>query len=224
MDGMRSRWLDQTDTIKSAIAFARLQSIGHGLEVGRAYSKNLTSILRGDLGDWRDKIDWPDRVFSDPIARTDFYAQQGLDQSLTNFPATAFRESTKIAGLGRGRPRLVRIYAPTVTLRPASWEDEHALERTNEAHDWLLRLETNIRRFVDERMTTACGLAWPKHRLPKGMYDEWRERKRLADRIRRLHSLSADNLQGGQLARDIRFRVSSPRKCSRVLSTPSPDP
>jgi HEPN superfamily Swt1-like protein len=42
----------------------------------------------------------------------------------------------------------------------------------------LLRFETQLRRFIDKQMTNAFGPEWPKHRLPKGMYEKWQEKKR----------------------------------------------
>jgi hypothetical protein len=38
-----------------------------------------------------------------------------------------------------------------------------------------------LRRFIDKHMTRAFGPNWPKHRLPNGMYDEWKERKHIAE-------------------------------------------
>ena len=52
--------------------------------------------------------------------------------------------------------------------------------RTNKAQDWLLRLETQLRAFIDEQMTQAFGTDWPKSRLPNGLYEEWQEKKRKA--------------------------------------------
>jgi hypothetical protein len=56
-------------------------------------------------------------------------------------------------------------------------EEERGLVRTNEAHDLLLRLETQLRKFIDEAMTGAFGVDWHKRRLPNGLYEQWREKK-----------------------------------------------
>ena len=37
-----------------------------------------------------------------------------------------------------------------------------------------------MRRFIDQQMTAAFGLDWPKSRLPNGLYDQWQEKKRKA--------------------------------------------
>jgi hypothetical protein len=71
------------------------------------------------------------------------------------------------------------------------------LTRTNAAHDLLLRLETHLRRFLDELMTKKFGTDWCKSRLPNGICDRWREKKEAAmqaggedwlfDRLRGFH-------------------------------------
>ncbi len=56
-------------------------------------------------------------------------------------------------------------------------DDEDGLVRTNNAHNWLQRLERLLRRFIDEQMTLAFGADWPKHRLPGGFRDRWEDKK-----------------------------------------------
>jgi len=113
------------------------------------------------------------------VARSDFYISLGFDQALTDFPAPAFEQSVDIAGLRREPPSLVDRYGVPVP-RSDDGDEEESLARTNMAHDWLLRLETQLREFIDERMTRAFGADWPKRRLPNGMYEEWQEKKRKA--------------------------------------------
>ena len=54
--------------------------------------------------------------------------------------------------------------------------------RTSVAHDWLLRLETNLRQFIDSQMTRAFGAEWPKYRLPNGLYEEWLRKQQEAEK------------------------------------------
>ena len=42
-----------------------------------------------------------------------------------------------------------------------------AFERTNNAHDLLQRFESQLRRFIDERMEAKFGPSWTKHRIPR---------------------------------------------------------
>jgi hypothetical protein len=180
MEAMRSPWLDAREALRSIGGFAEMQSIGHALRTMPAFDQRLTEALRVDLGDWRDRVTWPDAVFVDPIARSEFYVSHGFDTGLTDFPAPAFEESLALAGLGGEPPTLLEIYGAPI---PPSTDDdeEEALSRTNTAHDWLLRLETQLRWFIDEVMTSEFGPDWAKHRLPNGMYDKWQDKKRVAE-------------------------------------------
>ena len=179
VEGMRTPWLDVQESLRSMGGFAALQGIGHALKDMPAFGHNLADALRVDLGDWRDTITWPTKVFTDLGARADFYVGLGFDSALTNFPAPAFEESLRIADLRREPPPLVDRYGSPI---PATDDDEEGLVRTNMAHDWLLRLETQVRRFIDEQMTEAFGPDWPKHQLPKGLYDQWQDKKQKAQK------------------------------------------
>jgi hypothetical protein len=154
-----------------------LQGIGRALVSMPSFGDSLASALRIDLGDWRDPIAWRTEMFTDLAARSDFYVSLGFDRALTDFPAPAFAQSLDIAGLRREPPSLVDRYGAPVD-RSNDDDKEDGLARTNMAHDWLLRLETQLREFIDERMTRAFGTDWPKHRLPNDLYESWQEKKR----------------------------------------------
>ena len=91
-------------------------------------------------------------------------------------PVSVFGQTLLIPGPRRESLSLVDRYGPPV---PSSGDsnEEASLARTNMAHDWLQRLETHLRRFIDDRMTRAFGPDWPKHRLPNGMYDQWKKKE-----------------------------------------------
>ncbi len=179
IESMRTPWLDIQETMCSMEGFAALQGIGHALKNMPSFGQELGVALRVDLGDWRDTITWPQEIFTDLEARSGFYVARGFDTTLTNFPAPAFEESLDIADLRREPPRLVDLYGEPVAASEDE-DEEGGLARTNTAHDWLLRLETQTRRFIDEQMTKAHGADWPRHRLPNGIYDQWQEKKRKA--------------------------------------------
>ena len=181
---MHSPWLDQLDAMKSLHGLAGVQGIGDLLAQMPTHDDDVAASLRLGLGDWRDPITWPDDVISSLPARSEFYVQLGFDRTLVDFPAAAFEESVEIAGLRDDPPPLVEAYGPPVPW-PEDATEQAALGRTNVAHDWLQRLETNLRRFIDAVMTQAFGANWPRHRLPNGMYDKWVEKKRAAEKERR---------------------------------------
>ena len=172
MEPMHTPWLETQESLRWLAGFAEIRDIGTMLARMPTFDDTVSAALRTDLGDWRDKITWPETVLTDLCARGAFYADLGFDPSLTNFPALAFQKSAEIAGLRREPPPLVDAYGDPVP-RVEDNDEEEALVRTNMAHDWLQRLETNLRRFIDARMTAAFGAEWPGRQLPNGVYDQW---------------------------------------------------
>jgi len=179
IEEMRTPWLDAQDVLRSVSGFAELHGIGHALENMRAFDDNLAEALRTSLGDWRAPISWQPEIFSDLSLRSDFYAELGFNHALTALPAPAFEETLNISGLRRQPPPLIVRYEPPVPS-PDDDEQEEGFARANTAHDWLQRLETQLRAFIDEKMTRAFGVDWARHRLPNGLYDQWIEKKRKA--------------------------------------------
>jgi hypothetical protein len=179
MTRMRTPWLDMQEQMRSVAGFAELQGIGAALNAHAVFDESLTAALRLGLGDWRDTITWPKDIFTDLAARSEFYAGLGFNHALTDFPAPAFEQSLDIAGLRREPPLIILLYGAPVAPADDDSEEE-GLARTNTAHDWLLRLETQLRSFIDSAMTQSFGPKWPKQRLPNGLYDEWQEKKRKA--------------------------------------------
>ena len=88
-----------------------------------------------------------------------------------------------LAGVGAGAERApaAKTYGPPIPSGSDSDEEER-LARTNQAHDWLQRLESHLRRFIDSEMTKAFGPDWPRHQLPNNKYDEWKTRMETAGR------------------------------------------
>ena len=109
-------------------------------------------------------------------ARTDFYTDLGFDVGLTDMPMPAFLEATAAADIRSEPPSLVESYGPPVPSA-ANLDEEAALARTNQAHDWLQRLESQLRCFIDTEMTLAFGPDWPRHQLPNGKYKQWKDKK-----------------------------------------------
>jgi len=83
-----------------------------------------------------------------------------------------------IAGLKESPPPLIYAY----NLEPEVGEDEEesAFRRTNKAHDRLQRFETQMRRFIDEKMKVGFGADWIKHQVPNGIHERWFEKKQKA--------------------------------------------
>ena len=176
---MKTPWLDVRNELGSVRRVLELRQIGEIIGSQATFSKSVAAQVRIRLGDWRAPITWPNNIWRDLAARADFYANIGFNSDLTDLPTPAFREATEMAGIRSKPPSLVDSYAPPVPSSPEA-DEEAAFDRTNEAHDWLQRFESHLRQFIDVEMTEAFGPNWPKHRLPNGMYDEWKAKKNAA--------------------------------------------
>ena len=181
MESMRSPWMEIANPTASASAFAAIQEMGSALSRVRAYDADLSSALRLELGDWRQPVDWPVAIFVDLEARSTFYASLGVNTALTNMPTPAFRETLGIANLWAPPPVLIERYKGNGLEEPEDGE-EAGFARTNEAHNRLQRLESQLRKFIDDLMTLEAGPNWPKHRLNPAILAKWREKKERAQR------------------------------------------
>lgn len=179
IEAMRAPWLNSGDHLRSITALAEIQGIGNIVTHFPTFELKVGTALRVDLGDWRDEITFPDAIYADLGARVDFYAGLGFDTALTDLPAEAFEESTEIAGLRQQPPTIVDIFGQPIQAA-ANPDEEAALVRTNVAHDWLLRLETRLRFFINTRMTAVFGENWPRGQLPNGLYEKWVEKRERA--------------------------------------------
>ncbi len=177
MEAMHTPWLDVQKTLQSVTSFTKIQGIGRMLERMPAFSDIVCEALRVDLGDWRQKIDWPEAVLTNLDEREAFYTGLGFDSSISDFPSQAFQEITKIAGLGGNPPPLISAYCELLPDVGGGIEEE-GFALNKEAYDWLQRLETNLRHFIDGRMTDAFGADWPNHQLPNGLCDLWVNRSK----------------------------------------------
>ncbi len=99
LESITTPWINNVDAARSVTAILELQGMGNTLRTINGFNLELTAALRFDLGDWRDKITFPESVFIDPVARSDFYVTRGFNPALTDFPETAFHQSLTFIGL-----------------------------------------------------------------------------------------------------------------------------
>lgn len=177
MESMRTPWLDIEDQLRSVGGFVELQKIGYAMRTLPAFDTHLTNALRAELGDWRDKINWPSNIFTDPLARTSFYEERGFDTALTAFPTKAFEQSIDLAGIREVMPPFAQAYNREPEYLD---ETEAGLLRNNEAHDRIQRFETQIRKFIDENMTAVFGEGWVKHQVPGDIQIDWLNKREKA--------------------------------------------
>ncbi len=176
---MTKPWLNMEESMRSVAGLAELHDIGRVLRGMPGFGEGLATPLRLALGDWRDPISWQSDVLADHNLRAGFYADLGFNRELTAFPADAFDEGLYISGVRGERPARIVLYEDQVPAADDATE-EADFARTNMAHDWLLRLESQLRAFIDQQMTRAVGADWVQRRLPNGMYEQWKGKQRKA--------------------------------------------
>jgi hypothetical protein len=175
MGVMRTPFIDPAHSLRSVTGFAELQSIGQTLRGPSLFGDNVAGRLRDSLGDWRKPIDWNGRVLTDALSRSAFYAERGFDQCLTNFSDAAFQESMEIAGI-------IVEHQPSYEGETSDEliDDDEGVQRNGAAYIHLQRFETEIRKFIDERMTAAFGRDWIKHQVHGDIKRQWIERREKA--------------------------------------------
>ena len=178
LETITTPWINRKDAAGSVTALLELQGMGNALRTMMGFDPEFTTVLRLDLGDWRDKITFPESVFINPVARTDFYVNRGFNPALTDFPEAAFHQSLDLAGLDEASLDLVLYGA--ITPRSAAPE-EVGLQRTNRCHDRLQRFERLLRQFIDKEMTVQYGPNWPRKQLAPKIFEEWVSKKQKAE-------------------------------------------
>jgi HEPN superfamily Swt1-like protein len=155
MQVMRTPWLSRDNPLLSAHAFGELFALGRAV--------NTVAPFGADLGEAL-----PRPIFENPVARSQFYYETGLDASLTEFTPEAFDEGMSLAGL------------PVRLDEDSERNEEDGLSRNECAYRQLLRFERELRHFLERVMAEAFGPDWIKQRTPPGMTDSWKEKRQSA--------------------------------------------
>ena len=179
VEAMTIPWLNIHDQNRSLTGLLGLQEIGHVLNAVPDFNIDLDERLRSYLGDWRAPIDWSSEIFTDPVVRSDFYIDRGLDPTLTEFPVAAFDEAITIAGIKHPLPS--RMDAYDYDAHKHESDDEAGFKRNNAAHDRLQRFESRVRAFIDQRMRAAFGENWIKHQVSGEIRQRWKEKRDTAN-------------------------------------------
>ena len=178
MKAMSTPWLNTQHEIRSLTGIAGLNKLGQILQTAPTFEIAAAKRVRSLLGDWRKKIDWPAEIFTDRLARSDFYVELGLQPALTEFPAEAFHEALTIAGIKGSQPPLTDPFNRAHDRHED--EKEAKFERNNAAHDRLQRFETQVRQFIGEQMECAFGENWIEDRIPPEIVKEWKNKQKAA--------------------------------------------
>ena len=176
--GLRQPWLNIENKFASLTAVSELHTMATGLLERPPFSDALTKLFRHDFGDWRFVGKLPDSLFTDSIARCDFYRELGFNDTLTDFPQPVFDEILNVSGLRlRVLPEPVKAYRYGLDLDPDEEFEDEVPTLNLEAYGLIYRLETHLRRFIDGQMTIHFGPLWVKRRTPSGIYPEWKRKQ-----------------------------------------------
>lgn len=165
---LKNPFLDIRNSLSSLENLARLQGIVRLSAEGSFHDERQAHVLRGDLGDWRDPISFPENNAEDVAVRHSLYLERGYNPDLTNFPDATFdqwveglRNGESLSGVSFSHPD-----------EPSS-DNESYFRRNNEVHDFFQKFEAEIRNFIHGRMSAQFGEEWPRQRLPNGMFERW---------------------------------------------------
>lgn len=134
----------------------RLAALDYAVRHQDPASAELNERLLARLGDYEDDPPPAAEQIDDPVHRTGYQLERGLDPALTILPTTVLSlVFAPFDDADAGAPRL----------------DPDQLE--NAVRMALKRIEHGIRRFLVERLTAAYGEDWIE-RLPGPMRNGWR--------------------------------------------------
>ncbi len=174
MRRLRQPLLDFKSQFASLTAVTEPHTAAAGLIERPLFGEALTAVLRQDLGDWRAVTSLPNVVLTDPIARFDFYRERDFDGSLTYFPEPALAKTLNSTSLRPATwPAPVDTYRRGLDLEHDEESEDDVPELNLEAYRLVYRLETHLRRFIDEQMTAQFGSSWVKQRTPDNMHSQW---------------------------------------------------
>lgn len=177
MVAMQNPWIDALDAERSIRGFSELKIIGRALNAVPSFDSEFSSLLRLDLGDWRDPVTVPHDAYANPPARTETYVEHGLNTELTDFPDAAFEESLAVTGIKGDSPALIALYGSPFP-EP---DDKEGHTRNLYAYDWLFRFETQIRKFISQILAAEFGERWEKQQVPGTMRESWKEKRAKAE-------------------------------------------
>ena len=147
-------WVRQDMPDASIAAMVRLNEIDRLVEGRAPAALHVVELLRIRLGDYRGAPEPDAETLNDPIARTGYQIERGLDPVLTVLPTAV----------------LATMFAPFAPSDPDVPIDADALE--NAVRMLLKRLERALRRFIAAKLKAFYGDDW-FDRMPSEIRRSW---------------------------------------------------
>ena len=175
-ESMSSAWLSTANAQQSLTNFAGIQHIGEILRGRPVFSVQLADGLRRYLGDWRGRIEMPTEISTDPAARIEFYVARGFNSGLTSFPSQAFDQCMTVAGIKYQPQPIISAYSDQAEEEVGDLVTAK-FQRMSFAYQALLHFETQIRQFIEEKMTGAFGQNWIRRNVSNDIRTDWMRKR-----------------------------------------------
>lgn len=170
---LQAKLVDVDNVDRSIRALVELQGVGKALETFDAFGSQITRGLRIDLGDWRQLPKFDPSTIIEPAVRAQLYVEQGLDESLTDFPEDGFSAGLAHAGLADDYS-LITVLGAFIP-EDANDDERFATRRNLFGYEAIHKFERRFRDFIDRSMSAKYGPDWPKRRLPGDTYQAWKK-------------------------------------------------
>jgi hypothetical protein len=172
LGGMHTPWAQLNEGLVSARALSDIIAMGAGISRFGGFDRRFASALRPLLGDWRDAHMPEISELLDPMQRSSFYIEQGLDPNLTTFTSEAFDEGMRVSGLW--------YTGADEDHDEGLGVDENEDLRAEQAFSMLRHFEVEVRLFIQRAMEAHFGEQWMKRQIPSEMLAAWKEKREKA--------------------------------------------
>ena len=183
IDAIEAPWIRIAREQQSVWAMVELSSIGTALKHVHPFDSGFAASLRADFGDWRSAPVIDAKALRTPAARSQYYAERGLDRSLTDFNDAAFAEGLSAADLCENYLEGVDLEALAAGNIDA--KTEAALRQNTVCQVQVTQLEAVMRDFIERRLEEEFGPKWAKQKLEAAMYAAWLDKQEKAKKAGR---------------------------------------
>jgi hypothetical protein len=183
IEAIEAPWIRVAREQQSVWAMVELSSIGTALKHVHPFDSGFAASLRADFGDWRLAPAIDPAALRTPAARSQYYAERGLDRSLTDFNDAAFAEGLSASDLCDNYLEGVDLEALAAGNIDA--KTEAALRQNTICQVQVTQLEAVMRDFIERRMEKEFGPKWAKQKLDARMYAEWLDKQEKAKKAGR---------------------------------------
>jgi hypothetical protein len=164
MAKLHPTWLLPDDPAHSLLGFARLSRLSDAVRSAQPYDPLISKLVESELA----SID-VDGANDFSAASGDASAEGLRYPDLIAFPPAHYSDVVFIAGF--------RLEIPATPI-PEAVETPDASAAFHPSHSRILvDIEQRLRQLVEQKLSTLCGPAWIKQRVPEAIRDRWNKRQ-----------------------------------------------